>query len=235
MTDRLSYKNMLQELCVQRGLSIPLYTTVITGGSGHNPVFRTVLKVGSKEYTVSDNGTRRDVESKAAKNALEDMSPSSRTPALLQPGRSPMPGRSPQVQLQHVRSPPPLHIGRHSTISGSIIPTTIVLVDLDNCDIPLAIVQSSNALFYIFVTKNSAKNFTQYRGIDNCVVMPAPTTVRDASDTLMIYEARALRDRFPEARFIIFTRDHFGETLSLLTHGHFICHIKDLEDILPDP
>lgn len=222
MADKPSYKNVLQELCVQRGFPSPVYTTTITGGTGHSPVFRTVLKVANREYTYSDSLTRREVELRCAKIALDDIGPRSRhgTPVPQQP--------------QNMRSPPPINlVPRQPTVTTAVIPTTIVLVDLDNCDISTAIIQASNAMFYIFVSKNSAKNFTQYRGLDNCVVQPAPTTVRDATDTLMIYEARGLRDKYPAARFIIFTRDHFGETLSLLVQGQYICYIKDLEDTLP--
>lgn len=105
-----------------------------------------------------------------------------------------------------------------------------MLVDLDNVDLAVALVNRFHKhLFYLFVARNTPKNYTQYENIPNCTVSIAPTTVKDATDTLMIYESYPLRVKYPDAQFIVYSRDHVAEILAILVRGVYICHTKDIE------
>jgi hypothetical protein len=259
-SDKTSFKNLLQEWCMHQGFALPVYNTTIAGGTGHSPKFKCIVRVADREYILNDNGSRKEIELRCAQMALADLrgNPSARTTPVVRssPRVSPTLSTSVPTSAPPSRSisssisnpalsssltgiqvpqtmPPPLSLAPRISVSHSpLIPGIIVLVDLDNCDLPISLVQSNIAMFHIFVSKNSTKNFTQYRSMDNCVVYLAPTTVKDASDTVMIYEARGLRERYVQAKFLIFTRDHFGETLSLLVHGEYICHFADLERVI---
>lgn len=60
----------LQEFCQARGLPLPEYDVVRSGGPDHRPLFEAAVRVCGKACGIGRGGTRRDARMAAAEDAL---------------------------------------------------------------------------------------------------------------------------------------------------------------------
>ena len=66
-------KTRLQELLQARGLSLPRYRVVDSGGAAHRPTFRVECEFGLAGPTRGEGPSRRQAEQSAAKRALVEI------------------------------------------------------------------------------------------------------------------------------------------------------------------
>ena len=66
-------KTRLQELLQARGLSLPRYRVVDSGGDAHRPTFRVECEFGLAGPTRGEGPSRRQAEQSAAKRALVEI------------------------------------------------------------------------------------------------------------------------------------------------------------------
>ncbi|ARF09607.1 double-stranded RNA binding motif-containing protein [Indivirus ILV1] len=106
----------------------------------------------------------------------------------------------------------------------------IILVDGENCDFEIKKLNSKD-LICIFVAKNTSKNivFEHQEEYENCHVFISECVGKDAADHLLTFYAGILSVIHPDGKYIILTKDHYGEFLEkFMRNCKFICSLDEL-------
>lgn len=191
-------KNRLQEWAQRRGIALPTYETQ-KSGPAHKPVFKSCCRVADSVFeTCADHSSKKEAEKSAAKIALKELEEET-------------------VNESHETMAP-----------ASLSWVTIVIVDIDNVDVPIDLMRKHEASFMLFVARNGSKVMTEYEKCENAMIFTTPCVGKDATDVYLTYETKGIRDMFPSADIAIFTKDHFAQTLAQISNSTHICSIAEL-------
>lgn len=225
----MSSKNILQEYCQKRRLAIPQYQSYRASAETEAPLFRSTVRFMDHEGHGS-GPTKTAAEQEAAKAAWEQFSRESSARA---PAQNHLCAIDPAiVQCGAPLAPSPLVAQqKYATIAN--IPDKqfqiIYLIDGDNCNVTNEqMFADQGSLFIYFIAKNCTKPFPvahQMRYV-NCCIFISDTVARDAADHLLSFSLGQMTVLWKDKKYIIVTRDHFGEVLArLVPHCQFVCAI----------
>lgn len=161
------------------------------------------------------------------------------------------------LKLLLFRQRPVPNLGRfsHSTqIKRSFIPTQkmsfapveqlssllwrkVILVDLDNFDVPASVLEQANdTMFIFFASRNGTKDHTRYTNMSNARIIVTKAVGRDAADIQMVFSAKDILNEYKSSLFAIASKDHFAIILTILmaewTPTTHICNTGELSDFL---
>lgn len=204
-----SAKNQLQEWTLSRGISFPVYETV-RQGPDHQPTFKARCLVAGKMYKPQLESreffSKKDAEKAAALRAFECLSG--------------------LVNARPVKAVIPETLETKDS-------NKILIVDADNVDVSLDVVQRHpDVSFLLFVSRNGTKVLTRFEAFRNVKTFKTPAVGKDATDIYLTYETRAIRDKCSSANIGIYTKDHFAQTLALISGSTLICSGVELTDWL---
>lgn len=124
--------------------------------------------------------------------------------------------------------------------SSSIKYKKVILVDVDNIQIPLAIVKKNlDTLFVMFVSRNGSTAHHAHANQLNCRIIITPMIGKDACDVHICYLAHRLQTEFENCLFAIASRDHFANILvGLMSNDQVIksrktwhlCNLNELDN-----
>jgi hypothetical protein len=118
-------KTLLNNLCVKRGLGMPFYRTVRSGGPDHCPEFDSVVSLGlGEEYGAKGAPSRKEAETLAASRALSALHKVKKTLLLIDGETMPgLLGEMSEEDIRHVT----IYLLR-SVLSKGAVPQNIEVV-----------------------------------------------------------------------------------------------------------
>lgn len=115
----------------------------------------------------------------------------------------------------------------------------IIFVDGDNINIDTKIIKktSNNTLYLFFIAKNSTKlqqlkNISITLTTNNFFTYITQTISKDSTDHLLSFYVSLYINKYPNKKYIIFTKDHFGEAVASFINAAHICTYEELENLL---
>jgi vacuolar-type H+-ATPase subunit E/Vma4 len=228
----MSNKNKLQEYFQKQCLTLPIYNSLRIGGKDHEPIWSCNLNTVNGINFYAESTSKKIVEEKVASIALETLLAKSQNKeninklsiikSILLPNTN-------KNNIQKSYSNLDSFLNHYNeNISKSY--KNFIFVDLDNVDLLEEMLYSnSNSLFIIFFSKNTSKKVDQYFSYSNATLFQAITVVTDASDHDLSFICGILYTQYKNlVKYIIFTKDHFGEAIALRCFGTHICTIENL-------
>ena len=207
-------KNKLQEYFQAKNQPLPVYETLKIGGSDHKPIFWSTVTLFEGEIFSEEGTSKSQAEKNVALSAYTSLLKTQLT----------------STELDLIKS-----INSPANFVSEIKSNIYVLVDLDNLDIKAEIINAySSVNFYIFVSKIITKNFNTLSPYANVKIYQTQTVITDGADHYLSFICGQLCYQLldPKAKFIIYTRDHFGEATASFCCGLHVCNQKSLLEAL---
>lgn len=205
----MSSKNILQEYCQKNKIPMPIYNTVIIGGTQTIPIFESTLIFNKNTYCAT-GATKIMAEKKVAQSVYQSL---------------------PTITRSIIHIVTPTFKQKYCSIQAILGEQyhQIYLIDGDNCHITDdKIFEDNSNLFIYFVAKNNTRPypFLHQEKYDNCCVFISDSTNRDATDHLLTFNLGKMSILWKDKKYYIVTKDHFGECLEkFMTNCQFICSI----------
>jgi len=190
----MSYKTELNLLCQKKKIPLPQYNTIFVSGKSHCPLYKSTLIVEGKTFT-EFGSNKKDIENKIAYDVLKCF----KNNATL------------MIEQPKIRTCKDLDI-------RNIDFETMILIDGDNVDPPNIEYQKfDDTIFIIFLAKNStrlSRSCTIETQNSNCYIIKTKSIAADVTDHLITYHLGMLQTVHENKKYVIVTKDHFGEVVT---------------------
>jgi hypothetical protein len=184
----MSHKTELNLICQKNKHDLPIYDTKKIGGLSHDPLFESKLIFDNKMY-ISKGKSKQDAENIIAEKVLKNFHVSTT--------------KNKENKIFDIK-----------TLNFD----TAILIDGDNVDMPnVDISKYKNTIFLFFVAKNSSK-LQKYSNtelnFENSYIIITKSISADVTDHLITYNLGQLKTLYLNKKYIVVTKDHFGEVLT---------------------
>jgi hypothetical protein len=186
MTEKLSFKNILQERFQKSGMKPPIYNTYRQGGTDHAPIFISELELPTGEFFIGQPApSKKEAERIVADAALISMDP--------------IEEKQSEITLLHAEEPVLV-----------LIDIENVSKDFDT------IAQGSNVDIVGYVGKNHHLAHVAHTNTPQVIpykLKIVPSALPDAVDTQIICDCTRACDKNYYEKIIVVTKDHYGDCL----------------------